>query len=56
MPYYDINNEKTTKLMAITKYHIDNILKPGLSNTIFLEKYIKWHMISYINASGKFPQ
>ena len=34
---YDINDEKTAKLMTIAKYDIDDISKSGPSNTIFLE-------------------
>ena len=35
--FYDINDEKTAKLMTISKSNIDEILKSGLSNNFFLE-------------------
>ena len=35
--YYDIIDEKTSKLMTITKSNINDILKSVPSNTIFLE-------------------
>ena len=35
--YYDRNEEKAAKLMTIAKSNFDDILKPGPSNTIFLQ-------------------